>query len=97
VTAVGRRWSLSGQLLALQLVIVGVVLVGVARGVPRADGRLLPGRRRPAGHRRGRDGRRHRAAALGAGGPGTRAGGSEGDGADDDLTLIRIVAESARN
>jgi two-component system CitB family sensor kinase len=97
VTAVGRRWSLSGQLLALQLVIVGVVLVGVAAvslAQTGASFRADAGRRATAAAETAaatvplRSALEARAPAV---------DGSQGDGADDDLTLIRIVAESARN
>ena len=93
----GRRWSLSGQLLALQLVIVGVVLVGVA-AVSLAQTNAAF---REDAARRARAAAETAAAtvplrtALEARAP--AADGGEADGADDDLTLIRIVAESARN
>ena len=99
----GRRWSLSGQLLALQLVIVGVVLVGVAAVSLAQTGASF----------RNDAGRRAAAAAETAAATGplrtaleARAPGADGAAAtpedvpsdeDEDLTLIRIAAESARN
>ena len=97
VTAVGRRWSLSGQLLALQLVIVGVVLVGVAAvslAQTGASFRADAGRRATAAAETAAATVPLRS-ALEARAP--AADGSQADGADDDLVLIRIVAESARN
>ena len=93
----GRRWSLSGQLLALQLVIVGVVLVGVAAVSLAQTGASF---REDAGRRATAAAETAAAtvplrSALEARAPG--ADGDEGAGADDDLTLIRIVAESVRN
>ncbi len=98
----GRRWSLSGQLLALQLVIVGVVLVGVAAVSLAQTGASF----------RNDAGRRAAAAAETAAATGplrtaleSRAPGADAAAAtpedvpsdDEDLTLIRIAAESARN
>ena len=93
----GRRWSLSGQLLALQLVIVGVVLVGVAAVSLAQTGASF---REDAGRRATAAAETAAAtvplrSALEARAPG--ADGDEGAGAEDDLTLIRIVAESVRN
>ena len=94
----GRRWSLSGQLLALQLVIVGVVLVGVAAvslAQTSASFRADAGRRATAAAETAAATVPLRS-ALEARSPGADGAGTS-DGADDDLTLIRIVAESARN
>ena len=90
----GRRWSLSGQLLALQLVIVGVVLVGVAAvslAQTSASFRADAGRQALAAA--------ETAAATVPLRSALEARTSSGDGSstDDDLTLIRIAAESARN
>ena len=93
----GRRWSLSGQLLALQLVIVSVVLVGVAAvslAQTGASFRADAGRRATAAAETAAATVPLRS-ALEARAP--AADGGEADGADDDLVLIRIVAESARN
>ena len=89
----GRRWSLSGQLLALQLVIVGVVLAGVTAvslAQTTASFRADAGRRATAAAETAAATVPLRS-ALEARQPGS-AGGST-----DDLTLIRIAAESARN
>ena len=93
----GRRWSLSGQLLALQLVIVGVVLVGVAAVSLAQTGASF----RADAARRATAAAETAAAtvplrsSLEARAP--AADGGEGDGADEGLRLIRIVAESVRN
>ena len=109
----GRRWSLSGQLLALQLVIVGVVLVGVAAvslAQTGASFREDAGRRATAAAETAAATVPLRSALEArARGDGDEAAtgdedvvadegadGAEGAGPDD-LTLIRIVAESVRN
>ena len=105
----GRRWSLSGQLLALQLVIVGVVLVGVAAvslAQTSASFRADAGRRATAAAetaaatvplRTALETRSHDVDGAPAEDPAddpTDEG--SGDSTADDLTLIRIAAESAR-
>ena len=96
----GPRWSLSGQLLALQLVIVSVVLLGVAAVSLAQTGaafRADAGRRATAAAATAAAAAPLRSALEGRA-PQPDGGTADGadDGADDGVTLVRIAAESAR-